>query len=111
MDDKDVPTLDDDGEHSSYAKCSKCGAVENTDESIRVCPKAEYVHISALLSLFATAVEECKPKAQEQIPARSQAEHWGLTEGNLDRLAHNGEAIGYNKALSDYHDALIKKLQ
>ncbi len=35
--DKDVPTLDDDGEYSSYAKCSKCGAIENTNESIMDC--------------------------------------------------------------------------
>ena len=35
--DKDVPTLDDDGEYSSYAKCSKCGAIENTEESIQNC--------------------------------------------------------------------------
>lgn len=36
-DDLDVPTPDDEGEMSSYAKCSRCGAVENTDESILDC--------------------------------------------------------------------------
>lgn len=36
--DKASPTRDDDGEWSSYAKCSKCGAIENTDESIKDCP-------------------------------------------------------------------------
>ena len=35
--DLDKPTLDDDGEYSRYAKCSKCGAVENTEESIMDC--------------------------------------------------------------------------
>lgn len=35
----DVPTEDDDdGEYSSYARCVRCGAVENTDESILDCP-------------------------------------------------------------------------
>jgi hypothetical protein len=37
-DDEDLPTLDDDGELSCYARCSRCGAVENTDESILKCP-------------------------------------------------------------------------
>lgn len=50
MNAKDKPTLDDDDDWSSYAKCSKCGTVENTDESIKVCPKAEYIHISVLRS-------------------------------------------------------------
>lgn len=35
--DKDTPTLDDEGDYTSYAKCSRCGAVENTDESIKDC--------------------------------------------------------------------------
>ncbi len=33
------PTEDDEGDWTSYAKCRKCGAVENTDESIKFCPK------------------------------------------------------------------------
>ena len=36
--DKADPTRDDDGDWSSYAKCSKCGAIENTDDSIKDCP-------------------------------------------------------------------------
>lgn len=36
--DLDIPTQDDDGDWSSYAKCSNCGAIENTDESIQPCP-------------------------------------------------------------------------
>lgn len=39
MDALDKPTLDDEGDYTSYAKCSKCGAVENTDESIMDCSK------------------------------------------------------------------------
>lgn len=58
MDAKDVPTLDDDGEYSSYAKCSKCGAIENTDESVSVCPKAEYVHISVAKKLAESEKKE-----------------------------------------------------
>lgn len=46
MSGEDKPTQDDDGDWGSYAKCIKCGAIENTDESVTVCPKAEYVHIS-----------------------------------------------------------------
>lgn len=38
--DKDVPTQDDEGEWASYAKCSKCGAIENSDESILDCPNS-----------------------------------------------------------------------
>jgi hypothetical protein len=38
MTDKAPPTQDDDGDWGSYAKCSRCGAVENTDESIKDCP-------------------------------------------------------------------------
>ena len=33
-------TQDDDGEWSSYGMCSNCGAIENTDESIKDCPKS-----------------------------------------------------------------------
>lgn len=33
------PTKDSDGEMTSYAMCSQCGAVENSDESIKDCPK------------------------------------------------------------------------
>ena len=36
-DGKDTPTMDDEGDMTSYAKCSKCGAVENSDESIKDC--------------------------------------------------------------------------
>lgn len=36
---KDKPTLDDEGDYTSYAKCSRCGAVENTDESVQDCTK------------------------------------------------------------------------
>ncbi len=36
-DDKDKPTQDDNGEWGSYAKCSRCGVIENTDESIQKC--------------------------------------------------------------------------
>lgn len=35
--DRDVSTEDDNGEWGRYAKCSKCGAIENTDESIKNC--------------------------------------------------------------------------
>lgn len=40
MNAKDIPTQDDGGEWGQYAKCSKCGAVENTDQSIQPCPKS-----------------------------------------------------------------------
>ena len=36
--DKAEPTQDDDGDWGSYAKCSNCGAIENSDESIQMCP-------------------------------------------------------------------------
>jgi len=48
MTDKDTPTLDDEGDYTSYAKCATCGAVENTNESVQICPQAKYIHISVL---------------------------------------------------------------
>ena len=41
MNDLDVPTQDDDGVWSSYAKCSRSGAIENTNEAIKNCPGSQ----------------------------------------------------------------------
>lgn len=82
MDAKDVPTLDDDGEYSSYAKCSKCGAIENTDESVKVCSKAEYVHISVLSHL------------KSDLLAQIEREVIG-EDDDIDKTMHHDSQVHY----------------
>lgn len=49
---RDIPTEDDDGEMSRYGRCTKCGAVENTDESVVDCPNVlTYPDSSGVVSL------------------------------------------------------------
>lgn len=47
----------DDRTEDGYGKCRNCGTVENTDESIQVCPKAQFVHISVLENEVAKMVD------------------------------------------------------
>lgn len=75
MSGKDKPTLDDEGDLSSYAKCIKCGAVENTDQSIQICPKAEYIHISVCASQLQLKVEEALDLFAEHLLTLKDGTH------------------------------------
>lgn len=41
-------------------------------------------------------------------PALTQAEHWGLTEGSVERVLDNTKAMGRNELRAQQHKALDK---